>query len=348
MSVARTILAVLAVILAAAAARADEIVLRATARIAPGADAMLADIADLSGPRAEALGGIVIVPAASLNAGWTRIDLARVTAALDDRGGVAWGVLSLRGSECSVGIAAAERPKPATIEPKGPAGQPASAIGPETVRGFLAVKIAASLGVEPASLRLEFDARDGDLLSMPTAGRTIDARITGSSDRVPIRISIFEGERLIVGRAIAVGALVERQIAVTTREVRRGQVIAAGDIQAEKRWVGPALAAVPPEDVIGSAPKASLDQGQVVTTNDIQSPVVIRRGDLVTVSSISGGVLVRTTARARSAAADGDLLDLETLEPDRKQRRTFTARACGRGQAVIATASETANAENQR
>ncbi len=182
MSVARTILVVLAVILAAAAARADEIVLRATARIAPGTDATLADIADLSGRRAEALGGIVIVPATSLNAGWTRIDLARVTAALDDRGGAAWGLLSLRGSECSVGIAAAERPKSAAIEPKGPAGQPASAIGPETVRGFLAVKIAASLGVEPAALRLEFDPRDGDLLSMPTAGRTIDARITGSSD----------------------------------------------------------------------------------------------------------------------------------------------------------------------
>jgi len=348
MSLARTILAVFAVSLAAAAARADEIVLRATARIAPGADATLADIADLSGPRAEALGGTVIVPAASLTPGWTRIDLARVTAALDARGDVAWGLLSLRGSECSIGVAAADRPKAPAPEPKGPAGQPADAIGPETVRGFLAVKIAASLGVKPAALRLEFDPRDGDLLSMPTAGRTIDARITGASDRVPIRISIFEGERLIAGRAIAVGALVQRQIAVAKREIRRGQIIAAADIQTEERWVGPALAAVRPEDAIGAAPKASLDQGQIITTNDIQSPVVIRRGDLVTVSSIHGGVLVRATARARSAATEGELVDLETLEPDRKQRRTFTARACGRGQAVITPASETGSAEDHR
>lgn len=336
MRIAGTILGIAAAaVLAAFSARADEVVLRATARIAPGADATLADIADLSGPKAEALGDTVIIPASELGAGWIAVPVDRVRAALDARAGIAWGLLSLRGSECSVSSIAPKKSTTVAQKPTGPAGESADGLGTATVKGFIAARIAAALGVEPAKLRLAFDTRDTDLLSMATTGRTIEARITGSSDRVPVRVSIFEGEKLLSSRSMNVAALVQRQIAIVTHDVRRGQILSADDVSREERWIGPELACVAPDDAIGNAAKAALDAGQIVTVNDIQSPVAIKRGDLVTVTSISGGVLVRATARARSGATVGELVDLETLEPDRKHRRTFTARACGRGQAVV-------------
>jgi flagella basal body P-ring formation protein FlgA len=322
-------------ILLAGAARADEVILRATARVAPGTAATLADVAKLSGASAEALGDTVIVPASQIGAGWTSVDLERVRAALEARGGVAWGLLSLRGSACAVGVAGAEGRWATEAGPRPRIVPTAAELGTGTVKGFIGAKIAAALGVEPSGLRLSFDPGDEDLLSMTTAGRTVEARITGASDRIPVRVAVFEGERLLGGRAVGVGALVQRSIAVATRPIRRGEVLDAGDLSTEDRWVGPSQGGVRAEDAVGAVAKAPLDAGQVVTTNDVESPVVIKRGDLVTVTSICGGVLVRATARARSGAKEGEMVVLETTEPDRKRRRAFTARAFGRGQAII-------------
>lgn len=321
------------------AARADTIALRATARIPPGADARLADIAELAGPAATALAGVTIVPASELGPDWARVDVQRVQAALGATGNVPWGLLELRGSACAVSAGA---------RPGAGAGPPgvesletvtAASIPAGTVEGHIAARIAAELSVPLLRLRLVFDEGDRDFLAMPTAGRAVEARVTARSDRMPVRVTVFEGERILAGRSVAVDVLVQRSIAILKRGVRRGEVMGAEDVQGELRWLGPATGAVPPDRLPGTAVKTAIAAGQIVTANDIQPAVAIRRGDLVTVTSISGGVAVRTTARAKAAAGPGELFDLESLEPDRRERRTFKARASGPGAAVVARGS---------
>jgi flagella basal body P-ring formation protein FlgA len=334
----RTVRAILVVLaaLAAGPAVADEVALRTTARVEAGADVRLGDVAELSGPGAVALAHTVIVPASEVGGGWVRVDVERVRSALDARGDVAWGLVALRGSACAVSARDGGQKGAAAVALDAPEGQTADQIDGGTVGGRIAGRIASGLGVDPARVRLAFDDRDADLLSMPTAGLSIEARITGASDRVPVRLTIFRGETLVASRAVAVRTLVLRPVAVTVRLIRRGEEIGESDITIQERWVGPGTPSLEPALAMGSAARTALDAGRVMTVGDVESPLVIRRGDLVTVSSIAGGVMVRTTARARSAAREGEAVDLETLDADRRKRRTFQARACGRGLAIIA------------
>ena len=51
--------------------------------------------------------------------------------------------------------------------------------------------------------------------------------------------------------------------------------------------------------------RQAIQAGDIVFTDQVQSPVLVKRGEVITVTSQSGGIRVRTTARALQDRSHG-------------------------------------------
>jgi flagella basal body P-ring formation protein FlgA len=125
---------------------------------------------------------------------------------------------------------------------------------------------------------------------------------------------------------------------VATRPVARGGVITAADVElrmveATARTAGTRPVADSVERIIGQEARQPLKAGEVVFADQVKSPLLVKRGDLISVGSQGGGVRVRTSARALQDGANGELIQVEALES--KQR--YDARVVGLRQATIFT-----------
>jgi flagella basal body P-ring formation protein FlgA len=92
------------------------------------------------------------------------------------------------------------------------------------------------------------------------------------------------------------------------------------------------------EEVVGKQATRTIAEGKVVTSDAVQAPLLVHRGDVVTVYARTAGIRIHTTARAKDDGALGDLLAIESLA----DRKSFTARVCGpRETEVFAQAAQT-------
>ncbi|MBS0208785.1 MAG: flagellar basal body P-ring formation protein FlgA [Planctomycetes bacterium] len=117
-------------------------------------------------------------------------------------------------------------------------------------------------------------------------------------------------------------------VVMLNKALPRGGVIRSGDVTLERGVKFDSKGAAPftrLEDVIGMETTQVLAAGQYLDADDVRAPIVIRRGDVVTVYVRSAGLLVRTTGRAREDASQGDLISIESL----LNRQTFFARCTG-------------------
>jgi flagella basal body P-ring formation protein FlgA len=85
------------------------------------------------------------------------------------------------------------------------------------------------------------------------------------------------------------------------------------------------------EDVVGLQAAQSIAAGAVLGKSSVRRPIVIRRGDAVTLYARSAGLRVRTTVRAREDGGLGDLVAVESLTT----REPFYARVTGVQEAEV-------------
>jgi flagella basal body P-ring formation protein FlgA len=93
------------------------------------------------------------------------------------------------------------------------------------------------------------------------------------------------------------------------------------------------------ESIIGMEARQPIAAGAVVYTEAVQSPILVKRGELITVSSQGSGFRVKTTARALHDCSKGELVQVESLQT--KER--FDARVVGPREAAIAPITATAS-----
>jgi flagella basal body P-ring formation protein FlgA len=87
------------------------------------------------------------------------------------------------------------------------------------------------------------------------------------------------------------------------------------------------------EELIGMEARQSIPAGVVVTSDQVRSPVLVKRGEQITISSQGNGIRVRTTAKALNDSAKGELVQVESLTT--KER--FDARVVGMREATVIT-----------
>lgn len=340
--IAHLVALVLAVLAPAGIALAQtSITVRAAATADLGADIRLADIATLTGPEAERLGAIVVAPkpkASKNGPDSLTIDPIQIRTALE-KAGVNWARVTLSGVRCEVRSGAPH--KPAMEAPKREAKlppQPLNLDGPATVKTLISVRLAALYGVPAEDLRLRFvsdSPEDQALLAMLADGsRRVEIQPGASSNagRVGVRVEVYERDRLTTSRTIAVEALVRREGCVATTTIDRDKLVTETDLVPDTRWLAPSAdLPIPMSNVIGQSARRRIEGGRPIVSDDVRPAISIQRGDEVVVHTLSGSVVLKSRARAMSAAREGEIVELRRDG----SKKSFFARAGGKGLAVV-------------
>jgi flagella basal body P-ring formation protein FlgA len=125
-------------------------------------------------------------------------------------------------------------------------------------------------------------------------------------------------------------------LVVAKRAVARGNVITAADV--EVRTLEPAaknagrrMGFDSIEKLIGMEAKQPLQQDEIVYLDQVQSPVLVKRGELISVSSRSGSISVRTSAKAAQDGSKGDLIQVQSID----SKQSYDARVVGLREASV-------------
>ncbi len=328
---------VILIVLLPGFARADTIALRRSAVIEKGEAVRLADIATLIGPRAEALADVVIAAdTAELPRGQPpgtrRLGLPVVRERLKSVPGVNWAMLTFRGSD--VLIRPPHRPQPETGEPKATRSKkndtpPEQRVIPGSIRALARDVLLDILKVKPEDLRVRWPDRKAAFLDEPVAGRTVHIQPIGRSSRLPLSVTVYEGDRIVRTETIRADIRVRRRVWVVSSSLRRGTVLNEKNATRRELWLDPGIS--PASGVSGKVTSRRLEPGSVIETGDVEPPLIVRRGEIVSLHCVAGAVMLRCEARALESGRDGDVIRFEL--PASKEK--VTARMSGRGRAVM-------------
>jgi flagella basal body P-ring formation protein FlgA len=127
-----------------------------------------------------------------------------------------------------------------------------------------------------------------------------------------------------------------KPVVVAVQPLSRGEVITAAHLELRAVDYLPQAtdrrtAVESMDELIGMEARQAIQAGAVVFSDQVQAPVLIKRGEVITVSSHAGGIRVRTTARARQDGAKGELVQVESLET----RERFEVRVVGPREAAV-------------
>ena len=136
-------------------------------------------------------------------------------------------------------------------------------------------------------------------LTFDAANQRFSAIVEAPADaKDPVRISV-------AGRIRDV-----QELPVLAHPMARGDVIGARDLvfSRVRKDLLRKDALLDVDQIIGMTPKGTLRTGQIVTLADLQRPVVVQRGALVTMVLRQGAMTLTVQARANEAGSAGDVI----------------------------------------
>ena len=139
---------------------------------------------------------------------------------------------------------------------------------------------------------------------------------------------------------IVVATVARIQPVVTTlRAIDAGELIRTSDLEIRQHEGNlPSTAITSLAKAVGMEARRSIPQGTIVQESQLSAPLQVERGETVTIFARTAGITVRTFAVARQDGAQGELVQVETLEG--KER--FAARVSGRRQLEVLATGTTA------
>lgn len=160
---------------------------------------------------------------------------------------------------------------------------------------------------------------------------TSEHRFSGSE---LIRIAHVKHPPVVAQRSEpkAKGDAEPQKVVVAKQPIANGTIIRATDVEIQEsdRPVANGSVAVSTDAVIGQESTKNYSVGQFIDLRSLRKPILVRRGDSVSVIAKAAGVRVRTTARAMADGALGDLIPVESQD-----REKFSVVVSGPRQAEI-------------
>lgn len=318
------------------AAHGDTIRLHAEAG-SRGPDVRLREVAELQGPLAEFYADTVVHRfGADAEA---RLSMESVRRTLTEAG-VNWGLVSLTGyASCRLHHLADEPRRvervpaeatPVVVNPRGAVSVDQAG----TLRALVTAKIAQLAGVPAEELRITFSERDVAALRRSTLGSRFEIEPRGEAiGRLPLVIRRYERDEVV--ETLSISADVERRatVVVATRSIGRGDRFTKDNVALREVFLrddrGQPITDL--DLVLGQTAASLLREGHVLYPPAVESPLMVRRGELITVRCISGGLAIRTVARA---GADGHLNDVIEVRNE-STRQTYTAAVTGPREVTI-------------
>ncbi len=301
------------------------------------ADAVtLGQIAELKGAEAKQLAGVVVLTL-SPNQNSAVFTLEQVRAALADHD-VNWGRVTLRGyTRCRITrtqhdkSVRTEREPPAAVNPVAPI----DAGDPTRLEDLIRRHLAGLLEVAADDLVVTYSERD-----LAKLGRTA---MVGRFEIEPLNRAILGRTTLRVRRhqgvevteTLMLTAQVSRRMMglVTTQELRKGQVVPAEAVALREVLVDDdrALPLTDRAMIAGQTAAVTLGEGEVVFPRHLRAAVLVKRGEVIKVATIAGGLVVRASAVALEDGGDGDVITAR----NQSSRQTLSVRVTGPREAML-------------
>ena len=282
----------------------------------------VADIASADARQSATMAAIELFPAPA--AGEEKVVRVREIQDLLLLRGVNLGEHQLSGASEVVVQAAAARPRPAAV-------RPISTAEAQRIKRRLCEDLARYLNEHSGSQQdwgIEFELSDATarLFADPLA----PVQVAGGA--APwIGLQRFElvvsGQKGPSQATIDASVRVIAPVVVAVHSLARGEVIRDGDVMLQRV---PAADKLPGamrslESAMGHELVRTVGTGLPVTSDALRPPLVVHRGEVVTVLARAGGIRIRTNARAREEGSMGELVAVESLS----NRSTYYARVTG-------------------
>jgi flagella basal body P-ring formation protein FlgA len=126
------------------------------------------------------------------------------------------------------------------------------------------------------------------------------------------------------------------EVLTYARSLSAGEVVQPADLVWTKAAAAPGDAPSDADAVIGQAAKRPLRAGAVVQAHDVGAPVIVKSGDVVTVTYDADGVSLALQGKAMGAAGLGEVLAVQNTV----SKKVIQAVVIGPGQAVVGPAAE--------
>ena len=225
---------------------------------------------------------------------------------------------------------------------------------------LLSVMADPAIAGQAVTLRADVTDADGivtlsDLFEVTgPAGKTVLATRAGASivlDAGPVQASARrsgldwanrEGLRRIIvvsgsdGSNTSISTRANVEVLTYARSLSAGESVGPADLVWAKVAAEPADAPHDAEAIMGLVARRPLRAGSVVSLRDVTAPMVIKAGDLVTLTYENDGITLSLQAKAMAAAALGDAVMVENPT----SRKVVQAVASGPGTAVVGPAAD--------
>ena len=288
-----------------------------------GPQVLLADVAELSGAQAEALGKVVVARF-DARADYVNVTMDSLRRLLSQRD-LNPATMSLCGyARCRV---VRLRPLSAPAESEHGAPLVANSIdeidlkSPVTLRDLFVQWFTGYASIPRDELQFRFTPGDVKVLRISAERQRFEFTASSSSllGKVTITIGHYRDDRLVDTYHIRPFVTRRLPAVVVTQKVKRGQTFTSSNMRFKEitldRNAGIPVRVL--DDAVGMVARSALSPDTVLLEHHMRRPYLVRQGELVTVRCISGGLVIRTVMRA---TADGSLGDVIKVRNERAQR----------------------------
>ena len=307
------------------------VTLKGASRVFAGETLTLRDIARLDGDAQSALRDIPV--SIDSDGGVVKLGLEDVRGAMRDAG-IDPARFAINGSECTVRVL-----RRSTAE-QGPAVHAVAQTWspPSDERSFHA-RVMSMLeehyGLPSASVRAVWQEKDHGFLDRKDENvRLVVEPITsGSAARAAILVRVWRDEAIIEKRTLRAEIGIKRTTCVSTREIRRGDVLRESDVRLVTGFERPDRHELLSEasQAVGQISRKTISEGVAIEARDIEPPILVERGQPVTLYCMRGNIEVRTIVRAKEGGVLGQLVEVQKQD----SRSTIYARVDGPSRVVV-------------
>ncbi len=255
--------------------------------------------------------------------------------------GVNWGKVSLSGhTQCRVRRLAAVATSPTPSLALSNPTQAVEAHSPLTLREKLTLWLEEFTASSRDDLRITLSRTDEAKLRRVALEERWEFEPSSPvrQGRLPLTARRYEGDAVTESLTLTVDVSRRVLAVVTTRSLDRGAAITEQDVEVQEVFVSD-VRGLPLTEVtaaVGQHAGASLRAGSVVYAQHLRSPVLVSRGDVVTVRSITGSLVLKTLARAQQDGTMGQLIELR----NERSRGVMTAKVVGPLECVAVGATQ--------
>jgi flagella basal body P-ring formation protein FlgA len=306
------------------------VTLRSSVRVPSAAAVTIGDVATIEGETTRRADVLIAPSDERRAAGDARIEVTArdVLEAL----GLPRARVVVRGTVCRVRFM---DPAPPPVLKINEQGRLVETFDGPILRDHIRARVAAELGVADEDLRLDFAEGDARLIRTPTTGLTVEIQPLGLSADMPIAATLYDGETIVLSQTLRVDVQVRKAVLVADRPIERRSTIAGSDYSSERRWIDPTVTPATVADMDHATARAALAPGETIEARHVEPPIVVERGDIVSVRCVAGSIVAKVAARALEDARDGDRIRFEPVNGGRR----FQATVNGPGRAVLARPS---------